>query len=116
MTLDRRRLLTSLAAGTVAAGLAPALRASRGDAAAAPAPAAPLRNARGEVDWDAVRALYLTTGAADLYLETGETLLLETLTRQWQDMVESKLSGKATQKAKAACRMMYSGRWYGSES
>ncbi len=57
MTFDRRRLLTSLAAGTLAAGLAPVLGASRRDSALAPAPA-PLRNARGEVDWDAVRALY----------------------------------------------------------
>ena len=57
MTLDRRRLLTSLAAGTLAAGLAPALGASRRDSPLAAAPA-PLRNARGEVDWDAVRALY----------------------------------------------------------
>ena len=43
------------------------------------------------VEGHAVRALYLTTGVADLYLETGETALLETLTRQWQDMVEGKL-------------------------
>jgi len=50
----------------------------------------PVREAT-TVEGHAVRALYLTTGAADLYLETGETLLLETLTRQWQDMVESKL-------------------------
>jgi hypothetical protein len=58
MTLDRRRLLTSLAAGTLAAGFAPAFGASRRDSASAPAAApAPLRNARGEVDWDAVRAL-----------------------------------------------------------
>ena len=50
----------------------------------------PVREAT-TVEGHAVRALYLTTGAADLYLETGETPLLETLTRQWQDMVESKL-------------------------
>ena len=50
----------------------------------------PVREAT-TVEGHAVRALYLTTGAADLYLETGETLLLETLTRQWQDMVEGKL-------------------------
>ena len=50
----------------------------------------PVREAT-TVEGHAVRALYLTTGAADLYLETGETPLLETLTRQWQDMVEGKL-------------------------
>jgi uncharacterized protein len=50
----------------------------------------PVREAT-TVEGHAVRALYLTTGAADLYLETGETLLLETLTRQWEDMVERKL-------------------------
>ncbi len=43
------------------------------------------------VEGHAVRALYLTTGAADLYLETRETPLLETLTLQWQDMVEGKV-------------------------
>jgi DUF1680 family protein len=50
----------------------------------------PVREAT-TVEGHAVRALYLTTGAADLYLETGETPLLETLSRQWQDMVEGKL-------------------------
>ncbi len=50
----------------------------------------PLREAT-TVEGHAVRALYLATGAADLYLETGENPLLETLTRQWQDMIESKL-------------------------
>ena len=43
------------------------------------------------VEGHAVRALYLTSGAADLYLETGETPLLDTLKRQWDDMVERKL-------------------------
>ena len=50
----------------------------------------PVREAT-TVEGHAVRALYLATGAADLYLETGENPLLETLTRQWQDMVEGKL-------------------------
>lgn len=35
----------------------------------------------------AVRALYLNCGAADLFAETGETALLESLQRQWQRMV-----------------------------
>src|SRR5262245_57469220 len=43
------------------------------------------------VEGHAVRALYLTTGLADLYLETGDAALLSTLTAQWQDMVEGKL-------------------------
>ncbi|MBI5670125.1 MAG: glycoside hydrolase family 127 protein [Chloroflexi bacterium] len=34
----------------------------------------------------AVRALYLCAGAADVYAETGETVLLEALERQWQHM------------------------------
>lgn len=54
------------------------------------------------VEGHAVRALYLTTGAADLYLETGETLLLETLTRQGQDMVvDSAAEGLAMLKQEA---------------
>jgi len=43
------------------------------------------------VEGHAVRALYLTTGVADLYLETGDRALYETLDRQWRDMVEGKL-------------------------
>jgi uncharacterized protein len=43
------------------------------------------------VEGHAVRALYLTTGVADLYLETGDKALLETLNTQWHDMVEGKL-------------------------
>ena len=43
------------------------------------------------VEGHAVRALYLTTGVADLYLETGDKALLETLDTQWRDMVEGKL-------------------------
>jgi DUF1680 family protein len=44
-----------------------------------------------EVEGHAVRALYLTTGLADLYLETGEEALLEALDRQWRDLVDHKL-------------------------
>jgi DUF1680 family protein len=43
------------------------------------------------VEGHAVRALYLTTGVADLYLETGDRTLLQTLNAQWRDMVEGKL-------------------------
>lgn len=39
----------------------------------------------------AVRALYLTTGIADLYMETGEQALLDALHRQWNDLVSHKL-------------------------
>ena len=44
-----------------------------------------------EVEGHAVRALYLTSGVTDLYLETGEQALLDALTRQWHDMAERKL-------------------------
>jgi uncharacterized protein len=50
----------------------------------------PVREAT-TVEGHAVRALYLATGVADLYLETGDPALLATLTRQWQDMVDGKL-------------------------
>jgi uncharacterized protein len=43
------------------------------------------------VEGHAVRALYLATGVADLYLETGEAARLQTLHRQWDDMVGGKL-------------------------
>jgi DUF1680 family protein len=38
----------------------------------------------------AVRFLYLAAGTADLYLETGEAVLLERLVEQWSDMVDGK--------------------------
>jgi len=44
-----------------------------------------------EVVGHAVRALYLTAGVADIYLETGEQALFDALQRQWQDMVGRKL-------------------------
>lgn len=50
----------------------------------------PVREVTG-VEGHAVRALYLTTGVADLYLETGEPALLEALNRQWHDLVSRKL-------------------------
>jgi uncharacterized protein len=50
----------------------------------------PVRQAT-EIEGHAVRALYLATGVADLYLETGERALLEAMLRQWQDMVAHKL-------------------------
>ena len=39
----------------------------------------------------AVRALYLTAGVADVYLETGEAALLSALERQWADLTGHKL-------------------------
>jgi DUF1680 family protein len=42
----------------------------------------PVREAT-TVEGHAVRALYLTIGVTDLYLETGDAALLSTLTRQW---------------------------------
>src|SRR5262245_52381155 len=50
----------------------------------------PLREAT-TVEGHAVRALYLAGGVADVHLETGDPVLLRTLIRQWDDMVERKL-------------------------
>jgi uncharacterized protein len=50
----------------------------------------PVREA-SELEGHAVRALYLTAGVADLYLETGEQALLDALERQWRDLVSRKL-------------------------
>ena len=44
-----------------------------------------------EIEGHAVRALYLTTGVADVYLETGDRALMDALLRQWHDFVERKL-------------------------
>lgn len=44
-----------------------------------------------EIEGHAVRALYLTSGVTDLYLETGEQALLDAMLRQWQDFVGRKL-------------------------
>ncbi|MCB0196572.1 MAG: glycoside hydrolase family 127 protein [Anaerolineae bacterium] len=43
------------------------------------------------VEGHAVRQLYLTAGIADIYLETGEQALLDTLQRQWHDMTAHKM-------------------------
>ena len=50
----------------------------------------PVRDA-SVVEGHAVRALYLTTGLTDLYLETGDAALLAALNRQWHDLVAGKL-------------------------
>jgi DUF1680 family protein len=50
----------------------------------------PVREA-SELEGHAVRSLYLTTGVADVYLETGEAALLTALERQWADLVSHKL-------------------------
>ncbi|MBX6754654.1 MAG: glycoside hydrolase family 127 protein [Thermorudis peleae] len=39
----------------------------------------------------AVRAVYLAAGAADIYAETGDPTLMETLLRLWHDMTTTKL-------------------------
>jgi DUF1680 family protein len=49
----------------------------------------PVRDA-GTLRGHCVRALYLATGAADVYLETGEERLLAALVTQWDDMVATK--------------------------
>jgi DUF1680 family protein len=43
------------------------------------------------VEGHAVRALYLATGMADLYLETGEQALLDAMIRQWYDFTGRKM-------------------------
>src|SRR5215471_7359274 len=63
---------------------------NRHDSLAAFQDRVPVREAM-TVEGHAVRALYLATGVADLHLATGDPALRETLTRQWEDMVESKL-------------------------
>lgn len=50
----------------------------------------PVRDAQ-EVTGHAVRQLYLLTGVADLYMETGEPALLESMQRLWQDMTARKM-------------------------
>ena len=44
-----------------------------------------------EIVGHAVRSLYLNCGATDVYLETGETSLFETLLRLWYNMVEKRM-------------------------
>lgn len=39
----------------------------------------------------AVRALYLNTGATDLYLETGDPSLLNAMNKQWDDLVTRRI-------------------------
>jgi len=43
------------------------------------------------VEGHAVRAMYLTSGMADLYLETGEQALLDSMLRQWHDFTTRKM-------------------------
>jgi DUF1680 family protein len=45
---------------------------------------------QGEVTGHAVRAVYLLAGVVDLYLETGETALLDAAIRQWETMTARK--------------------------
>ena len=51
--------------------------------------AEPVRHARSIVG-HAVRALYLTAGATDLYAETGDEALLGSMLRQWDDLTSAK--------------------------
>lgn len=50
----------------------------------------PVRDAQ-EVAGHAVRQMYLTTGATDLYMETGEEALLDAMRRLWGDMATRKI-------------------------
>ena len=51
--------------------------------------ATPVRESRSLVG-HAVRALYLAAGVTDLYAESGEAALLESMLGQWQDAAETK--------------------------
>lgn len=50
----------------------------------------PLRAATS-VEGHAVRALYMTTGVTDVYMETGERALFDAVERQWHDMTSHRL-------------------------
>lgn len=50
----------------------------------------PVREA-DQLEGHAVRQLYLLSGMADIYMETGEQALLEAALTQWQDLVSGKL-------------------------
>jgi DUF1680 family protein len=52
--------------------------------------AKPVREA-GSLVGHAVRALYLAAGVTDIYAETGEAALLESMLRQWQDVTNTKM-------------------------
>ena len=49
----------------------------------------PVRELR-ELHGHAVRALYLAAGVTDVYLETGEAVLLDVLRAQWDDLLRGK--------------------------
>ena len=49
----------------------------------------PVRDASGIVG-HAVRALYLASGVTDIYAETGEQALLDSMVRQWEDLTAAK--------------------------
>lgn len=50
----------------------------------------PIRDS-SSLEGHAVRQLYLNCGVTDLYLETGEQALLDSMLRQWENMVSAKL-------------------------
>lgn len=50
----------------------------------------PVREAQ-EVAGHSVRQMYLLTGATDLYMETGESALLDAMVRVWDDIVSTKM-------------------------
>jgi hypothetical protein len=52
--------------------------------------AVPVRQ-QGALVGHAVRALYLTAGAIDVFTETSEAALLEAMQQQWHDAVETKM-------------------------
>ena len=50
----------------------------------------PVRDA-DDITGHAVRAMYLNAGATDVYLETGDSTLLQAMERQWQSMTSQKM-------------------------
>ena len=52
--------------------------------------AEPVRDARSIVG-HAVRALYLAAGVTDIYAETGDEALLDSMLRQWDDLTAAKI-------------------------
>lgn len=62
-----------------------------------------------EVTGHAVRALYLNSGAADIYAETGEPALMEALQRMWRNLTEKRMY------VTGGCGARYEGEAFGRD-
>lgn len=62
-----------------------------------------------EVTGHAVRALYLNSGAADLYAETGDEALMEALLRMWRNLTERRMY------VTGGCGARYEGEAFGRD-